>query len=497
MISSRLRVVFVAAALAASMPAAAVGQQPAQSLHGTLPEGLTCLDCHTTEAWSPLAEDAAFEHADYGGFELEGRHADVSCALCHEGLVFDRISGAEDECASCHLDVHQGTIARPCSACHSVYSFTELDPGVVHPADYPLEGAHLQTSCESCHTDDLGGAYAPLDRECATCHLDDYLNAPLVDHEELGFSTDCTECHSLLDFRDVAFDHFTVSGGFELIGRHSAIECTACHSLPDGGLPTVPASPEDCIACHLDDYEDEHGGTGFPTDCLDCHTPFDWEGATFDHASVTGFELIGRHADIDCRACHTLPDGGLPNPPASTEDCVACHLADYESEHGGSGIPTDCLDCHTPFDWEGATFDHALVTGFALIEGHDQLLCIQCHVGSSSETFFAPSSPEDCYSCHLEEYQAQHAGTGFSTDCRTCHQVTTWAGATFDHTFVIDTGPHNRSCEECHTVPGDFGFFTCLTCHDQPRMDDKHQNEPGYAYDSPTCLSCHPTGTET
>jgi hypothetical protein len=403
-------------------PDGAAAQEPTRSLHGALAEGLTCLDCHTQEAWSPLAEDMAFDHADFGGFVLEGRHADVSCAMCHEGLVFDRASGAQEECTSCHLDVHQGTIARPCSACHSVSSFTDLDPGVVHPADYPLEGAHLQTSCESCHTDDLGGAYAPLDRECATCHLDEYLSVPLVDHEELGFSTDCTECHSTLDFRDVAFDHFTVSGGFELIGRHSAIECTACHSLPDGGIPESPSGPEDCIACHLDDYEDEHGGSGFPTDCLDCHTPFDWDDADFEHASATGF---------------------------------------------------------------------------ALIEGHDQLLCIECHVGSSSETYFSPSNPEDCYACHVEDYEVRHAGTGFSTDCRACHQATTWEGATFEHAFVIDTGPHNRGCEECHAVPGDFGFFTCLTCHDQPRMDDKHSEEAGYSYDSPTCLSCHPTGRDS
>ena len=45
---------------------AVAAQTPTQSLHGALPEGLTCLDCHTTEAWSPLAEDAEFDHADFG-----------------------------------------------------------------------------------------------------------------------------------------------------------------------------------------------------------------------------------------------------------------------------------------------------------------------------------------------------------------------------------------------------------------------------------------------
>jgi len=349
---ANLRVAIVVLALGAAstsavLPRAIEGQEAARSPHGTLPEGLGCLDCHSTEAWAPLADEPAFDHDDYGDFPLDGRHADVTCASCHQGLVFDRITGDRDDCAGCHVDVHQGTIARPCSACHTTESFAELDFGLVHPADFPLEGAHLQTSCESCHTDDLGGAFAPLDRECASCHLDDYLSAPLIDHEALGFSTDCTECHSALDFRDVLFDHFTLSGGFELIGAHSAIECTSCHSLPGGGLPVVPAGPDDCIACHLADYQDEHGGSDFPTDCL------------------------------------------------------------------------------------------------------------------------------------------------------ACHRDTSWDGATFDHTFQIFNGPHAgewSGCEVCHFVPGDFAVFSCFDCHGEADMWDKHKEENGYAYDSPTCLFCHPTG---
>jgi hypothetical protein len=27
-------------------------------------------------------------------------------------------------------------------------------------------------------------------------------------------------------------------------------------------------------------------------------------------------------------------------------------------------------------------------------------------------------------------------------------------------------------------------------------MDDKHDGRPGYAYDPPTCLGCHPNGEE-
>jgi hypothetical protein len=336
----------MSAALVLAVPRPAHAQGVA-SPHGALPAELTCTSCHGTEKWSPLRSDLAFDHGDTG-FRLEGRHGEVACARCHTSLEFQRVATAEPgDCASCHLDVHEGTIARACAACHTGDSFAQLDYGVVHPADFPLEGAHLQTSCESCHTDDLGGAFRALDTDCASCHMGDYLTAPLVDHQRLGFSTVCSECHSSLDFRDVAFDHFVMSGGFELVGRHAGIECTACHSGAGGALPFAPASPDDCVACHRQDYDREHGGSGFPTDCLSCHNPFEWDGASFEHS----FPI-------------------------------------FSGAHDG--------------EWD--------------------------------------------------------------------------------------------ACADCHEVPGDFRSFTCLTCHRQPQMDDKHRDERGYAYESPTCLSCHPTG---
>jgi hypothetical protein len=325
---------------------AATAQQTTGNPHGALPEGLACTSCHSTDAWSPLRRDLEFDHSDTG-FELDGRHADATCAGCHAGLMFDAVEVAGGDCASCHLDVHEGAITRTCSTCHSTESFADVDPSVVHSADFPLEGAHLQTSCESCHTDDLGGAFRALDTECLTCHMRDYVSSTLVDHQQLGFSTTCQECHSSLDFRDVAFDHFVVSAGFELVGRHAGIECTSCHSGPGGDVPWVAADSDDCVACHLDDYDREHRGSGFPNDCLSCHTPFGWDGVSFDHS----FPI-------------------------------------FSGKHDG--------------EWD--------------------------------------------------------------------------------------------TCTDCHEVPGDFTTFSCFSCHGQTQMDDKHRGEPGYLYDSPTCLSCHPTG---
>jgi hypothetical protein len=177
--------------------------------------------------------------------------------------------------------------------------------------------------------------------------MDEYLTPELVDHSALGFSLDCTECHSPLAFRDVAFDHFTISSGFELNGAHAQVECTSCHSGPGGSVPEGPVDPVDCVACHIDDYQDEHAGSDFPTDCLFCHND------------------------------------------------------------------------------------------------------------------------------------------------------ATWDGANFDHTFEIFRGAHSEEwdlCQDCHVTPDDFSDFYCLDCHLRPKMDDKHKEEPGYLYDSMTCVSCHPTG---
>jgi len=362
-----------------------------------------------------------FDHASTG-FVLDGRHQGVSCESCHEGLRYDDDDVQQNDCASCHLDVHLGTPTRSCSACHTTASFRELPAGIVHPADFPLEGAHLQASCESCHQDDLGGAFSPPGRECTSCHMGDYLTSTLVDHQSLGFATTCLDCHSTLSFRDVAFDHFTMSGGFELRGAHRGVECTTCHSLPNGDVPFAPTGPQ---------------------------------------------------------------------------DCVACHIADYQSQHGGTGYPTDCLACHNESTWDGAEFDHLVATGFELIPNHDQLPCVACHVGSTSQTIFSPTGPQDCIACHQVDYDQQHTGTGFSTNCLACHQSTTWSGATFNHPFPISSGAHsNANCADCHTVPNDFAQFTCTSAchHTSSRTNSQHNGVNNYSYTSAACLSCHPNG---
>jgi len=111
--------------------------------------------------------------------------------------------------------------------------------------------------------------------------------------------------------------------------------------------------------------------------------------------------------------------------------------------------------------------------------------------------------PSDCVDCHLDDYQGttdpNHAAAGFPTDCQLCHDAAdpSWDEGQFDHIwFPISSGQHSGfACSECHPNPTNFAIFTCTTaCHPRSETDEEHLDVPGYVYDSPACLSCHPNG---
>jgi hypothetical protein len=340
---SPLRVV-IAALLLGAGPAGAQ-QQPA-SPHGVLPAGLDCGACHAASGWTPARRPLAFDHARQASFPLEGRHADLECRGCHPGLKFDESAIAEGNCAACHVDVHRGNLSTDCEQCHTPTSFRDV-PGVTLHArtSFPLTGAHLQVSCESCHRDDRGGAFAALDTDCLACHEREYRTAQPVDHAAAGFSTNCSECHTTLAFAQVTgFDHVGASGGFELQGAHAVIRCTSCHS-PDLGLVVAAVPPGECIACHQAEFDREHAGTGFPTACLSCHTTLSWSGAAFaDHEALFPISR-GPHSGRECSQCHNVPGS------FQAFSCFACHLQDrmdraHSEVSGYVYESTACYACH-------------------------------------------------------------------------------------------------------------------------------------------------------
>jgi hypothetical protein len=111
----------------------------------------------------------------------------------------------------------------------------------------------------------------------------------------------------------------------------------------------------------------------------------------------------------------------VPWQAASQDDCVACHQADYNAQHTGSGFPTSCKDCHTVNSWDGATFNHDLF--FPINSGSHQgkwSNCQQCHPNAADYSVFT------CLTCHSRaETDPDHDQvSGYSYDslrCLACH----------------------------------------------------------------------------
>jgi hypothetical protein len=491
--------------LLAAAPSHVAAQQAVQSPHGTLPDGLQCSACHTAEGWSVLRKPLAFKHGAKTGFFLTGAHTSVACTSCHTHLGFDGPVVKQNECASCHTDVHQGRMLQDCAECHSTTSFRQVDGQRIHArTSFPLTGAHRQLTCEACHVTDAGGAFSRVDPECASCHMKDYQGARTVNHLTSGFPTTCTVCHNTLTWNDTrGFDHASVARGYALIGAHAIIPCASCHRAGDMAPLFTPANQNDCVTCHQPDYDRAHSGTSFPTTCLSCHDQSSWKNVgSFDHG-LTGFQLQGAHASLACSSCHASDGTSLLFPkPASQQDCVACHQADYNREHAGSGFPTTCLSCHNQSSWGNATVDHAALSGgFQLVGAHTTLACTACHaVPGYTLLFPKPASQNDCVTCHQTQFNSAHGGQGYPNTCAMCHTVSAWTPSTFDHDsqyFPIYSGTHQgrwSTCADCHTVPSDFSSFSCLTCHSQSSTDPNHTGVKGYVYASSACYSCHRNG---
>jgi hypothetical protein len=191
-----------------------------------------------------------------------------------------------------------------------------------------------------------------------------------------------------------------------------------------------------------------------------------------------------------------------PAGPKDRLDCVACHADAYVGQHGDSGTPETCLQCHGGPTWSGGDFDHpAVANGFALLGAHATLSCAACHEADGTP-LYPGAADDECIACHRADYDAQHSVSGYPTTCLTCHTRDTWTGATFDHDaqyFPILVGKHQGGvggCPTCHTNESDYSEFTCFACHphDQNRMDAAHTGVPDYGYESRLCYACHPNG---
>ena len=236
-----------------------------------------CEQCHTTGAWD-LAP--AFEHAKTG-FPLRGAHAGAACKLCH---AVDFNQSVARTCTGCHQDPHRGEFGTQCAGCHKEDTWVPLFNVDAHRrTNFPLIGRHSSIPCTECHIAMTNRSFELSTVACLGCHRADYnaTAATQVNHLQLGFSTQCAECHTSVTWSGAHFQAhdqcFQINGG-----PHTNIQCLTCHTSLAGKTVTG--------AC----------ATGTAT-CSTCHEHLCARMAPI-HQKVPGYQC----ADQKCYACHRI-----------------------------------------------------------------------------------------------------------------------------------------------------------------------------------------------
>ena len=231
----------------------------------------TCQNCHSTTSWS----GASFEHSTTG-FPLQGAHANLACAQCHQ----QGYNGTSAQCYSCHQSDYQGArdpnhaasnFPTACQTCHTTVAWTPATFNHNQTA-FPLTGAHASTSCQSCHA----SGYTGTPRQCYACHAADYNRTTDPNHAAAGFPTACQNCHNTTSWDGASFNHdadfFPIYSGAHR-GRWTS--CSTCHVSPSN------YAIFDCTVCH------EHSRSRMDS----------------EHREVSNY----RYESGACYACH--PDG--------------------------------------------------------------------------------------------------------------------------------------------------------------------------------------------
>ncbi|MDH4298135.1 MAG: hypothetical protein OEV74_17795, partial [Cyclobacteriaceae bacterium] len=458
-------------------------QTYAQSPHGDALK-LDCAACHDASGWLPVRDTLHFDH-NVSNFPLTGSHQLVDCKSCHTSLVF---GNASTQCVDCHTDIHSMTVGNDCARCHTQQSWIVDNIPEIHEQNgFSLVGSHGSPSCVECHISETSLKFNPIGNDCINCHREDYAATNNPDHQKLGFSADCVECHdpASLGWTAGLVEH----DFFPLTMGHNIADCKQCHLTEN----YADASPE-CVSCHLDNYtattNPDHAHAGFSNNCAECHTTGGWSPSSFDHNIV--YPLIGAHEAVanNCALCHV---DGYSNTPNT---CVGCHLDDYtattDPNHADAKFPQDCAQCHDEKAWAPSSFDHNTV--HPLLGAHSAIAnnCMLCHANGYANT------PNTCVGCHLDDYTAttnpDHVDAKFPQDCAQCHDEKAWTPADFNHNSIYPLlGAHAavaNDCARCHAQGYANTPNTCVGCHldDYNASANPNHTDANFPKD---CVQCH------
>jgi hypothetical protein len=484
-----------------------------KGLHGTynIPTGSSqeCARCHSEHNGEdfPLIkwDIKTFNHKGTG-YQLEGKHVDLSCSKCHNSShvsTQDRVSikikdlnrtylGLSTACAACHEDAHKGRLGPTCQSCHNFVQWKEISVSQFDHSKtrYSLTGLHAQVQCAKCHTNGPDGKpqYAGIAfNQCSDCHKDPHQGS---------FNRGCQSCHSTSGWKRISlqavnqrFDHSKTK--FPLEGKHSSVDCAQCHANGDFQKPLVF---EKCMDCHrTDPHKGQFVKRPDGGECASCHTVKGWKPSTFtvkDHAS-SAYPLQGGHARVECAQCH-IPKGKDAVFKIKFERCLDCHVDRHAGQFAATPHFNACDGCHNMEGYKPSTFSLAnhKQTRFQLTGGHLAVPCSDCHKPSEE---FQPKPAViyhwknlNCTSCHLDPHKGQFKvrmervrADGSVAGCEACHSTKSWKELSgFDHatTRFALLGAHRAT--------------TCISCHKPPNLQVKLLNVDFIA--APTqCEDCH------
>lgn len=360
--------------------------------------GTTCASCHTTERWTTRSVDHAKTR-----FPLVGAHVQVACAKCHQGEAMTKPVRFE-QCSSCHVDVHQGSVKEDCRACHTEKTFKGALLDHATRTGFALDGKHEGLACIKCHTN-VSDPGVPLAKKvvdfkgaqgsCVACHES-------KDPHKGAFGRACDSCHRPTGFAAKEFRHSRAPDFYG--GQHAQVACEKCH-VPDKTPQPVRAKAPSmgCVSCHSDVHLGQVG-----TACERCHAV---DGAKFAPVKfshdTSHFPLTGKHQVTECAKCHHTETRAFPSRTGTavafagtSMECRSCH----KDPHLGQVEPR-CETCHQTSSFAVATFTHQGMDDF--FRGvHGKYACPACH---KSETGAFPAGQgtakrflvgRTCSACH-------------------------------------------------------------------------------------------------
>ncbi|MDH3593103.1 MAG: hypothetical protein OER88_14555, partial [Planctomycetota bacterium] len=394
--------------------------QESASLAAIAPSA-SCVVCHDYDhtEWRDKRVTTTPPQHSASGFDLVAPHAEVKCEECHKTdapTFAARYPGRkQDDCASCHEDVHRGQFKNSagaqngCIDCHERVHFKPHAFTVEKHAqtELPLEGKHVETDCNECHKDppmNKPRAFEGTSSRCEACHEDAHagffgIHDDVLEKHKHG---SCAVCHIPSSFRDgvpgASFDHGKWTG-FAVRGAHAQTACETCHPRqkePDRTGRTLGRSHdkfgryEGCATCHKDPHDGGFDKKTLPKavegrkGCARCHTETSFRDFPdgFDHGQWTGFLLGGAHLRAGCAACHTPlrrpAKSGRTWGRAKGAKCADCHDDPHAEQF--EVHDNDCEKCHrSAASFADLTFRHNFDSRFRLDETHAQVACAKCH----------------------------------------------------------------------------------------------------------------------